>query len=162
MRTLYWFVMAKSKMSQKAKLSIYRSIYNPTLTYGHELWVVTEKNEIVDTSRRKAAGLSLSDRVRSSDILEELGVKSLLLCVKRTQPRWFGHLVRMPPGRLPGEVFRACPTGRSPWADVGHNGELSAVLETPWCLPGEVEDMGGERRVWASLLRLLAPRPRPT
>ena len=25
-----------------------------------------------------------------------------------------GHLVRMPPGRLPGEVFRARPTGRRP------------------------------------------------
>ena len=26
--------------------------------------------------------------------------------------RWFWHLVRMPPGRLPGEVLKAHPTGR--------------------------------------------------
>ncbi|TWW59258.1 hypothetical protein D4764_06G0007880 [Takifugu flavidus] len=50
------------------------------------------------------------DRVRSSAIQEELGVELLLLRVERR----LGHLVRMPPGRLPGEVFRACPSGRRP------------------------------------------------
>ncbi|KAI3354190.1 hypothetical protein L3Q82_018725, partial [Scortum barcoo] len=30
------------------------------------------------------------------------------------QLRWLGHLFRMPPGRLPREVFQACPTGRRP------------------------------------------------
>ncbi|KAI3351580.1 hypothetical protein L3Q82_020418 [Scortum barcoo] len=32
-------VVVKKELSRKAKLSIYRSIYVPTLTYGHELWV---------------------------------------------------------------------------------------------------------------------------
>ncbi|KAJ7993845.1 hypothetical protein DPEC_G00258930 [Dallia pectoralis] len=63
---------------------------------------------------RKVAGLSLRDRVRSSVIREELGVEPLLLCVERSQLRWFGHLVRMPPGRLPREVFQARPAGRRP------------------------------------------------
>ncbi|TWW67188.1 hypothetical protein D4764_02G0002290 [Takifugu flavidus] len=70
MRTLHRSVVVKRELSQKAKLSIYRSIFVPTLTYGHELW--------------------------------------------RSQMRWLGHLVRMPPGRLPDEVFRACPSGRRP------------------------------------------------
>ncbi|TWW63622.1 hypothetical protein D4764_03G0006300 [Takifugu flavidus] len=58
--------------------------------------------------------MSFGDRVRSSAIREELGVESLLLRVERSQMGWLGHLVRMPPGRLPGEVFRACPSGRRP------------------------------------------------
>ena len=32
----------------------------------------------------------------------------------RSQLRWFGHLARIPPGHLPGEVFRARPMGRRP------------------------------------------------
>ncbi|TWW77580.1 hypothetical protein D4764_12G0009700 [Takifugu flavidus] len=56
---------------------------------------------------RRVAGLSLRDRVRSSAIREALGVEPLLLHVERSQMRWLGHLVRMPPG----EVFRACPSG---------------------------------------------------
>lgn len=39
-----WTVVVKRELSQKEKLSIYQSIYVPTLTYGHELWVVTERS----------------------------------------------------------------------------------------------------------------------
>ncbi|KAK3514902.1 hypothetical protein QTP70_034587, partial [Hemibagrus guttatus] len=42
MRSMYWSVVGKKELSRKAKLSIYQSIYVPTLTYGHELWVMTE------------------------------------------------------------------------------------------------------------------------
>lgn len=31
------------KLKRKAKLSIYQSLYVPPLTYGHELWVMTER-----------------------------------------------------------------------------------------------------------------------
>ena len=43
LRALHRPVVVKKELSQKAKLSIYWSIYVPTLTYGHELWVVTER-----------------------------------------------------------------------------------------------------------------------
>ena len=83
------------------------------------LWVVTERTK----SRIQAAkmgfllrvsGVSLRDRVRSSVIREGLGVEPLLLRIERSQMRWLRHLVRMSPGCLPGEVFRARPTGRRP------------------------------------------------
>ncbi|KAI3360296.1 hypothetical protein L3Q82_014600 [Scortum barcoo] len=117
--SVYRTVVVKKELSRKAKLSIYRSIYVPTLTYGHELWVMTRKDKIADTSGemsflRRVAGRSLRDRVRSSVIREELGVEPLLLRIERSQLRWLGHLFRMPPGRLPREVFQACPTGRRP------------------------------------------------
>ncbi|KAK3575378.1 hypothetical protein QTP86_025782 [Hemibagrus guttatus] len=88
MRSRYRSVVVKKELSQKAKLSIYQSIYVSTLTCGHELWVMTER--------------------------EELGVEPLLLHIERVQLWWLGHLFWMPPGRLPGEVFQACPTGNRP------------------------------------------------
>uniref|UniRef100_A0A672FD98 Reverse transcriptase domain-containing protein n=1 Tax=Salarias fasciatus TaxID=181472 RepID=A0A672FD98_SALFA len=119
MQSLYRSVVVKKELSRKAKLSIYRSIYVPTLTYGHELWVMTERTrsriQAAEMSfLRRVAGRSLRDRVRSSVTREELRVEPLLLHIERGQLRWLGHLFRMPPGRLPGEVFRACPTGRRP------------------------------------------------
>ncbi|TWW81097.1 hypothetical protein D4764_01G0009120 [Takifugu flavidus] len=119
MRTLHRSVVVKRELSQKAKLSIYWLIFVPTLTYGHELWVMTKRIrsrvQVAEMSfLRRVAGLSLRDRVRSSAIREELGVEPLLLRVERSQIRWLGHLVRIPPGHLPGEVFRACPSGRRP------------------------------------------------
>uniref|UniRef100_A0A3B3XQF7 Uncharacterized protein n=1 Tax=Poecilia mexicana TaxID=48701 RepID=A0A3B3XQF7_9TELE len=64
-RALYRSVMVKGELSQKAKFSIYRSIYVPTLIYGHD-----------------------------SVIREGLRVEPLLLHVKRSQLRLW-HLVRM-------------------------------------------------------------------
>ncbi|KAK3535632.1 hypothetical protein QTP70_018440 [Hemibagrus guttatus] len=46
MRSMYRSVVMKKELSRKAKLSIYQSIYVPTLTYGHELWVMTERRAL--------------------------------------------------------------------------------------------------------------------
>lgn len=40
---LYCCVVMKKKLGMRAKLSIYGSIYFPTFTYGHNLWVVTKR-----------------------------------------------------------------------------------------------------------------------
>ena len=74
MQTLCWSFVVKRELSQKAKLSVYRSIFVPALTCGHELWVVTEKMRLrIQATEmsflRRVAGLSLRDRVRSSVML---------------------------------------------------------------------------------------------
>ena len=112
-------VVKNRALSRKAKLLIYQSVFVPTLTYGHERWVMTERTRSQEQVAEmgflcRVAGVSLRDRVRSSAIWEGLRVEPLLLCVERSQLRWFGHLMRMPPGRLPREVFLARPTGRRP------------------------------------------------
>ena len=89
MRSLYRSVVVKRELSRKAKLSIYQSVYVPTLTYGHELWVMTERTrsriQAAEMSfLRRVAGRSLRDRVRSSVTREELGVEPLLLHVQRS------------------------------------------------------------------------------
>ncbi|KAK0144605.1 Craniofacial development protein 2 [Merluccius polli] len=76
MRTLHGSVVVKRELSRKAKLSIYQSIYVPALTYGHELWVMTERTrsrvQAAEMSfLRRVARLSRRDRVRSSVIREE-------------------------------------------------------------------------------------------
>ena len=111
---------------------------------------------------RRVAGVSLRDKVRSSVIREGLGVEPLLLRVESSQSRWFGHLVRMPPGRLPGEVFQAHPAGRRPkgrprtrWRDY-----ISWLAWERLGIPqSELVDVARERNVWGSLLELLPLRP---
>ena len=84
---LMWMLnqsVGKRELNQKAKLLIYRSMYVQTLTYGHELWVVTKRIrsqiQAADFSfPRRTAGLSLRDKVKSSDIRCELRVETLLL-----------------------------------------------------------------------------------
>jgi len=102
--------------------------------------------------------------VRSSDIRRELGVNPLLLRVERSQLRWFGHLIRMPSGRLPLEVFRARPTGRRPrgrprthWRDY-----ISRLAWERLGIPQEeLESVAGEKEAWGALLSQLPPRSGP-
>ncbi len=42
---------------------------------------------------RRVAVISFRDQVRSSDIREDLQEEPLLLCIERSQLRWFGYLV---------------------------------------------------------------------
>ncbi len=92
LHSLYHTIVIKRELAQKPKLSIYRSVFVPSLTYGHEEWVMTKRMR----SRIQAAemhflwrvdGLSIKDKVRSSVIHEGLGVELLLLCVERSQLR---------------------------------------------------------------------------
>ena len=108
------------------------------------------------------AGISLRDRVRSSVIRERLGVEPLLLHLERSQLRWFGHLVQMPPECLPREVLDACPTGKRPrgrprarWRDY-----ISTLARERLGIPqDEVVDVAREREEWSSRLELLPPLP---
>ncbi|KAI3374597.1 hypothetical protein L3Q82_021177 [Scortum barcoo] len=54
MRSVYrtWTVVVKKELSRKAKLSISLVNLRSHLTYGHELWVMTERDKIMDTSGR--------------------------------------------------------------------------------------------------------------
>ena len=92
-------------------------------------------------------GLSLRDRVRSSALWEELRVEPLLLHFEKSQLRLLGCLL---------DSMSLWGRPRTRWRDC-----LSAGLGTPWDSPRRAgwSNFGGE--VWASLLRLPAPRPDP-
>ena len=91
----------EERVEPKGKdFNFYRSIYVPTLPYGHELWVVTERMRLRIQAAKmsflcRVAGLNLRDWVRSSDFWERLRVEPLLPHVERSQFRWSGHWVRM-------------------------------------------------------------------
>ncbi|KAK3515853.1 hypothetical protein QTP70_034764, partial [Hemibagrus guttatus] len=77
MQSMYQSVVVKKELSRKVKLSIYQSIYVPTLTYGHELWVMTERVR----SRIQAAEMSFLRKVagrslRGKELCHPGGVRS--------------------------------------------------------------------------------------
>ena len=88
------------------KVEIYRSIYIPTLIYGQEQWVMTERMSLW----MQAAKIGLSGGWVASPLeigwqAWWFGVEPLLFCVERNQLRWLGHPVRMPPRRILGRCF---------------------------------------------------------
>ena len=98
---------------------MYKSLYYPTLTYGHESWVLTDRmrsrvQAAVMRYLRRVAGVHRIDKVSNSTNRQKLNIAQLLLKVKRSQLRWFGHVLRMPQNRLVYQVHSAQPTGSRP------------------------------------------------
>ena len=85
-------------------------------------------------------------RVRSLHIWREVRVEPLHLHVERGQLRWFGHLVRMPPGCLGLRFTKHTRLGGDPG--------VNSIL-------GTLEIVAGARNLWDTLLGGLAPLLKP-
>ena len=167
MRQLHRSVVLKRELCTKAKLSIFRSVYVPILTYGHECWIMNEKvRSRVQAAEmgflRRISGLILLDKVKSADIRESLNIESLLLRLERSQLRWYGHVTRMPQERTAKKLLCSTPIGRRPrgrprtrWRDY--------VEDLSWSrlgIPAEhLSFVAEDRDAWRLQLELLPPRP---
>ena len=112
-------VLISRELSKKAKLSIFKAVFVPILTYGHKSWIMTERmRSQVQASEmrvlRRIEGVTLFNRVRSSEIRKSLNIEPLLLRIERSQFRWFDHVSRMPQERLPKQALLAKANGRRP------------------------------------------------
>ena len=119
MRALQYSVVLKRELSKKAKLSIFKTVFVPILTYGHESLVLTERvrSQVQAFDMRflqRIEGVTLFHKVRSSENRKPLKIEPLLLRIKRSQLRWFGHVSRMPQERLPKQALLAKANRRIP------------------------------------------------
>ena len=94
-RALHYLVVWKRELSKKAKLSIFKPVFVPILTYGNESWVMTERvRSQMQTSEMRFSqsiqGVTLFTKVRSFETQKSLNIDSLLLRLERSQLRWFG------------------------------------------------------------------------
>ena len=167
MRALHYSVAMKREFSKKAKLSIFKAVFVPILTYGHESWVMTERmRSQVQASEmrflRRIEGLTLCNKMRSSEIRISLNIEPLLLRFERSQLRWFGHVSRMPQERLPKQALHAKANGRRPvgqprtrWTDY--------IEDLGWnrlgLRPSKMMEVMEDREVWRLNLELLPRNP---
>ena len=96
MRQFSRSVLLKRELCTKANLSVFRSVFVPILTYGHDCWEMTKRvRSQVQAAEmsflRKVRGLSLLDKVKSSDICQSLNIELLLLCIEQSQVLWYSH-----------------------------------------------------------------------
>ena len=105
-------------------------------------------------------GVTLFNKVRSSEIRKSLNIEPLLFRIERSQLRWFGHVSRMPQERLPKQALLAKANGRRPvgrprtrWTDY--------VEDLGWnrlgLRPSEMMEVMEDREVWRLNLELLPP-----
>ena len=74
----------KQELSKKTKVPIFKTVFVPVLTYGHESWVMTDRvRSQVQASEmrfiRRIEEVALFNKVRSSEIRKSLNIEPLFL-----------------------------------------------------------------------------------
>ena len=114
--------LLKSKaLSWKSKKTIYRVVIRPTVTYGCETWVLTERTEQLLNRWERKILRKIYGAVRdgeywrqrtNSELYNLYREPTLVAEAKKARVRWLGHVERMPEGRAPRDVLHGRPAGR--------------------------------------------------
>ena len=67
---------------------------------------------------RRIEGVTLLNKVRSSEIQKSLNIKPLFLQIEKSQLKWFGHVSRMPRERLPNKLYLSTQMGKDQFDDL--------------------------------------------
>ena len=104
-------------LSKSTKLRVFRMMVMSTLLYGAETWPVTQKDIRRLTTfqmrcLRDILGLTLWDRRRNVDVLEECGETTVRDQLRLKRLQWLGHVLRMPIHRPQRQIIKSRPRGR--------------------------------------------------
>ena len=122
--------IGKKELTTKTKISIFNSIYCPTLIYGSESWTLDsrDKSKLQATEMkflRRSIGKTRRDKIRNTKIREEVKTESLETKIDKNQLRWYGHINRMKDSRIPKQILECKKQGKLPrgrpkkmWQDV--------------------------------------------
>lgn len=111
-------VLWNDVISSKTKMHIYKSFVESCASYGSEIWTLSSR--LAQRVRamemgywRRCGRVTLLDHVRNDRIREMMGVEtSLTDNIEMKQLLWYGHLRRMPDGRLPMKAWSWVPPRR--------------------------------------------------
>jgi hypothetical protein len=110
-------VFHPAKFRKHTRLSAYKTLAWPVLTYGSEAWTIRKQDEqrlttVEIKSMRRTAGYSLLDQldhVRNKHILDKVKVIPRREYVNNYRQNWLQHVKRMDGVRIPNQVFRYAP-----------------------------------------------------
>ena len=159
-------VVTKRELSNTAELSVFKSVFVPILSYGHESFVMTEdmlsRVQAAEMGLlRKVHGVKLRDKERRCEFRCACVVNvQLLLRNERSQLHWFGHVSRMPYERLARQGLLAKPMrkrlracSRTRWNEY--------IYDLAWLYIGvksaDLPEIAVDCEVFCVLLGLLPP-----
>ena len=124
------------------------------------------KNKIPSAGGRngflaKIRGLSLLDKVKSTNIRQPLNMEPLLLRIERSQLRWYSHVTLISHERTAKQLMDALPSGKRPRGRP-RNRWRNYVEDLVWSRlgipPVKLPLVAGDWDAWISQLELLPPQ----
>lgn len=102
----------KREISKQTKVKVFNTVYRPVLTYGCESWALTNRQRSKIQAMemkylRRILGKTRRDKIRNTQIREELGMKPVLQFIEQRQLSWWGHIQRMSADRPVRQIYEA-------------------------------------------------------
>jgi Reverse transcriptase (RNA-dependent DNA polymerase) len=152
-------IISKKEVSRNTKLNVYKSIFKPILTYGCESWVLTpqQRSKLQAAEMkflRRIKGVTRRDRIRNTQIREELNIQPLMQYIEQKQLSWWGHLQRMESTRQVKKIWEAKVNRkrrrgrpRKSWDKI-----VSEILENRGTTWREAKLKTSNRKEWAKFV----------
>ena len=77
---------------------------------------------------QKIEGVTVFNKVRSSEIRKSLNIEPLLLRIERSQLRWFGHVSRIPQEKPPNKLYLPKQMGKDQLCDRELDGLMTLKI----------------------------------
>lgn len=153
-------VWENPKLTAATKMAVYQACIISTLLYGSESWTTYAKQERKLNSfhlrcLRRILGITWSDRVTNTQVLERAGLPTMYTLLRQRRLRWLGHVRRMDDGRIPKDIlYGQLSAGKRPvgrpqlrYKDVCKRDLRALDINTEsW------EDLAADRNSWRSTL----------
>ena len=100
------------KSHKKNKLTVYKTVLRPVLTFATELWTLSRSEQskiqaIEMKYLRRVLRITREHRIPNDQIRETLQVEPIIDYINRKKLSWFGHLTRMNKERQTRKIWEA-------------------------------------------------------
>ena len=108
-------IIKPSLVQKHTHTRLYKTLARPVLCYGSETWTLrkNEENRITASEMKFmhwTAGYTKLNHQRNEDILQELGLETVLQYAHQYHENWFHHVKSMPRSRIPRVVLNYRPS----------------------------------------------------
>lgn len=137
-------------------MAVYKAVCLSVLLYASECWITYRKHikmleKFHTQCLMKIMGIKWWHKVPHTEVRRRAGIYSLESILTQRRLRWFGHVLRMPPNRLPRQVLyseltqgrRTVGGQRKRYKDC-----LKANLKCCNIPPDQFEIMAADRSEW--------------
>jgi len=149
----------------QTKMRIYKSAVLTIATYGCEVWNTTlTQNRRIESFHqsclRRILKVRWFHRVRNVDVLAKARIKPIINFIAAKRLRWYGHVVRMPEGRMPGYLLDWIPKHgrrrqgkpRTTWMDAVMS-DVNTFSDRIGISGDQAKQMACDRKLWLQMVR---------
>ena len=151
-------VFQNRNLTIPTKAAVYKAVCLSTLLYGSETWTPYQRHiRTLEAFHirclQRILGVSWEDRVPYVEIFDRSHTPSIAVLLAQKHLRWVGHVIRMPPHRLPRQILygQLLDGQRSAGGQkLRFKDHLKTLLKKCNITPTALEPLAAERHTWSS------------